>query len=269
MTAGRVVSVRELSFTFGEGRLRKQILFNVDLDIERGEIVLLTGPSGSGKTTLLTLIGALRSLQTGSVRVLGTELRGATAQQQVAVRRRLGFIFQSHNLHRSLTARQNVRLALELHPEMPARDMDQAVREMLHRVGLAHRLEHVPAQLSGGEKQRVAVARALVARPDLVLADEPSAALDKTTGRNVVELMRQLAQQQGSAVLLVTHDNRILDIADRILDMEDGRIIRAQVRRYCDSSDEEAETPSAAITREPPATDHRGGDRDSGGQAIR
>ena len=224
-----VVVVEHVDHAFGEGKLRKQILFDVSAAIQAGEIVLLTGPSGSGKTTLLTLIGALRSVQSGSVRVLGTELNGADAKKRVETRRKLGFIFQSHNLHRSLTALANVRMGLELHQEFDSAAIHARAAEILNRVGLGKRMHHLPAQLSGGEKQRVAIARALVSRPRLVLADEPTAALDKTSGREVADLMLELAREQQVTILLVTHDNRILDIADRILEMEDGRVVRTQV----------------------------------------
>jgi putative ABC transport system ATP-binding protein len=209
---------------FGSGALRKQILYDVTAEIQAGEIVIMTGPSGSGKTTLLTLIGALRSTQEGSLRVLGHELRGTPAGALVKVRRKIGFIFQAHNLLKSQTARQNVRMSLTLHPEIPKAEADQRVDEMLNAVGLGERLDHYPDQLSGGQKQRVAIARALVSRPRIILADEPTASLDKKSGRDVVERMQDLAKKQGCTVLLVTHDNRILDIADRILHMEDGRL---------------------------------------------
>ncbi|MEO1086303.1 MAG: ATP-binding cassette domain-containing protein, partial [Acidobacteriota bacterium] len=161
------------------------VLFDVDLNIDPGELVILTGPSGSGKTTLLTLIGALRSVQRGSLTTLGRELRGLDRRDLVAVRRDLGFIFQAHNLFDSLTARQNVRLALELDDEDP-RAIDRRVEEILDQVGLADRMEHKPEALSGGQRQRVAVARALARRPALVLADEPTAALDRTSGAQVM-----------------------------------------------------------------------------------
>jgi putative ABC transport system ATP-binding protein len=220
------VEIRGLDHDFGAGDNRKRVLHSIDLRLGQGEIVILTGPSGSGKTTLLTLIGALRSVQSGSVVVLGQELRGLSARELVAVRRRLGFIFQAHNLFDSLTARQNVRMALELQPGLGNGDgdLDRRAGAMLERVGLAHRLDYKPQSLSGGQRQRVAVARALAATPRLVLADEPTAALDKDSGRAVVELLQQLASEHGTSTILVTHDNRILDVADRIVNMVDGRI---------------------------------------------
>lgn len=218
------ISVRNLNHHFGAGELRRQILFDVTADIHPGEIVISTGPSGSGKTTFLTLVCGLRSVQDGSVRTLGVELNGATPETLVTVRRRIGFIFQAHNLLGALTACQNVQMGAQLdgtetHPQARERCV-----EMLRAVGLADRVDHYPHQLSGGQRQRVAIARALVRRPAIVLADEPTAALDKTSGREVVELLQRLAAEQACAILMVTHDNRILDIADRILTLEDGRV---------------------------------------------
>jgi putative ABC transport system ATP-binding protein len=218
------IRVRCLDHYFGQGNLQKQVLFQIDLDISAGEIVLMTGPSGSGKTTLLTLIGGLRSAQTGSLQILGSELQGASPKQLTEARRYHGYIFQAHNLHGSLTALQNVRMGLEIHPHLSATEMDRQAAAMLEQVGLAERLNYYPSDLSGGQKQRVAIARALVSRPKLVLADEPTAALDSQSGRDVVTIMQTLAQEQGCTILLVTHDNRILDIADRIVQMEDGHL---------------------------------------------
>lgn len=217
-----VVSINHLNYYFGRNSLRKQILFDISLELDPGEIVLLTGPSGSGKTTLLTLMGGLRSPHEGSVKVLGQELVGATNDQLVQVRRRIGYIFQAHNLLKSLTARQNVQMSLELHPQFSEPEAVSKSSAMLNAVGLGNHINDYPNHLSGGQKQRVAIARALVSHPKLVLADEPTAALDRKSGRDVVELMQRLAREQGCTILLVTHDNRILDIADRIIHMEDG-----------------------------------------------
>jgi putative ABC transport system ATP-binding protein len=186
--------------------------------------VIITGPSGSGKTTLITLIGALRSTQEGSLQVLGRELRGASARELNEVRKEIGFIFQAHNLLASLTACQNVEMSALIDPKISRAEAARRSREILEQVGLAHRVDHYPSQLSGGEKQRVAIARALVRAPRIILADEPTASLDKKSGRDVVDLMHDLAKRQGVTVLLVTHDNRILDVADRIIHLEDGRL---------------------------------------------
>jgi putative ABC transport system ATP-binding protein len=219
-----VVDIECLNHYYGQGSLRKQILFDINLQIYAGEIVLLTGPSGSGKTTLLTLIGALRSVQTGSLRVFDQELCGANKEQLVQVRRNIGYIFQAHNLLGFLTAQQNVQMTVELHPGMVKQKAKRRAKVMLDAVGLGDKITSYPENLSGGQKQRVAIARALVNHPKIVLADEPTAALDKKSGRDVVEIIQKLAKEQGCTILLVTHDNRILDIADRIIHMEDGRL---------------------------------------------
>jgi putative ABC transport system ATP-binding protein len=219
-----VISASNLNHYFGEGELRKQALFDINLDINPGEIIIMTGPSGSGKTTLLTLMGGLRSAQSGSLTILGQEMCGATKQQMVQVRRQIGYIFQAHNLLTFLTAKQNVRMSLELHDQYLDQDIDGMSADILKAVGLGNRIDYYADSLSGGQKQRVAIARALVSHPKIVLADEPTAALDKKSGRDVVEMMQKLAKQQGCTILLVTHDNRILDIADRIVYMEDGRL---------------------------------------------
>ena len=219
-----VVRIDGVSHSYGDGALRSEILHAVSAVIHAGEIVILTGPSGSGKTTLLTLIGALRSGQEGSLRVLGDELVGAGRETLVRVRRQIGYIFQHHNLLDSLTATQNVQMALALHGRPAGGERRARANEMLEAVGLGDKADEHPARLSGGQKQRVAIARALVAAPRMILADEPTASLDKRSGREVVSLMQRLAKRQGVTVVLVTHDNRILDIADRILHLEDGRI---------------------------------------------
>ncbi|MBF2074154.1 MAG: DevA family ABC transporter ATP-binding protein [Synechococcales cyanobacterium C42_A2020_086] len=217
-----VVQIRHLDYYFGEGELRKQVLFDINLDLPKGQIVIMTGPSGSGKTTLLTLIGALRTVQEGSLQVLGQEIVGLSKPELVEVRRNIGFIFQAHNLFESLTAAQNVEMAIELLEDWG--NKRQKAIEMLGQLGLADRVHYKPTALSGGQKQRVAIARALVNQPALILADEPTAALDKKSGREVVTLMQRLAKEHGRTILMVTHDNRILDVADRIITLVDGRL---------------------------------------------
>jgi putative ABC transport system ATP-binding protein len=204
--------------------MERQVLQGVDLEIRPGEVVLLTGPSGCGKTTLLTLIGALRQVMEGSVRVLGCELNGSSRLERQSLRRQVGMIFQGHNLLRCLTAEQNVQMGADLLPGMSYRARRDLAREWLRAVGLADHLGKLPHDLSGGQKQRVAIARALAAHPRLLLADEPTAALDSRTGREVVDLLKRLARDEGCAVLMVTHDPRILDVADRLVRMEDGRL---------------------------------------------
>lgn len=220
----QVVNIQNLSHFFGEGKLKKQILFDIDLVLNSGEVIILKGPSGSGKTTLLTLMGGLRSAQSGSLQVFGEELVGAKKNKLVQTRKNIGYIFQAHNLLASLTAKQNVQMSLELHDEIKSSEVEQRAIALLSSVGLEEHIDYHPQNLSGGQKQRVAIARALVSHPKIVLADEPTAALDSKSGRDVVELMQQLAREQGCTILIVTHDNRILDVADRIVELEDGRI---------------------------------------------
>jgi putative ABC transport system ATP-binding protein len=224
-TISPVISARNLNHYFGQGELCKQALFDINLDIYAGEIIIMTGPSGSGKTTLLTLMGGLRSAQEGSLKILDQEICGATKQQLLQLRKQIGYIFQAHNLMTFLTAKQNVRLSLELHERYLNQDLDAIAIDILKAVGLEQRIDYYADSLSGGQKQRVAIARALVSQPRIILADEPTAALDKKSGREVVSLMQTLAKEQHCTILLVTHDNRILDIADRIIYMEDGRLM--------------------------------------------
>jgi putative ABC transport system ATP-binding protein len=205
VTTPAVIQVENLDHFFGEGDLKKQVLFEVNLSIQAGEIVILTGPSG--------------------LRMLDTELVGAAKAVAVKARRSCGYIFQAHNLHTSLTAQDNVMMGLEVSGIYPRPERRNLALNMLSVVGLADRTQYYPEDLSGGQKQRVAIARALVSHPQIVLADEPTAALDKKSGRDVVELMQKLAKEQGCTILMVTHDSRILDVADRIIYMEDGHLV--------------------------------------------
>ncbi len=218
-----VVNVDHLNHYFGDGPTRKQALFDCCLKVGPGQLVIMTGPSGSGKTTLLTLIGALRSTQEGVNRVLGQELRGLGAAELVNIRRNIGFIFQMHNLFDSLSSLENVRMSMELR-KYSSSEMLRLATEMLTKLGLGHRVHYKPRQMSGGQRQRVAIARALVNRPKLVLADEPTAALDKKSSRDVVEMLQALTREEQATILMVTHDSRILDVADRIVNFVDGRI---------------------------------------------
>jgi putative ABC transport system ATP-binding protein len=219
------VSVRGLSHWYGSGTMRRQVLQGVNLDIHPGEVVLLTGPSGCGKTTFLTLVGALRQVMEGSIRLLGQELFRSSRAERQQLRCEIGMIFQGHNLLSFLTAEQNVQMGSDLLPGLGYRARRDLAREWLRAVGLEDHLGKLPHDLSGGQKQRVAIARALAAHPRLLLADEPTAALDKRSGREVVDLLQKLAREEGCAVLMVTHDPRILDVGDRLLQMEDGRLL--------------------------------------------
>ena len=223
-SADAPVVVEHLNHYYGKGALRRQILHDISSVIPAGEIVIVTGPSGSGKTTLLTLVGALRAPQEGRLRVLGQELDATKRASLEDVRRRIGFIFQQHNLLGALTASQNVQLGLRVTGRAARIELKRKADAMLEAVGLGEHTHKRAEQLSGGQRQRVAIARALVAEPAMVLADEPTASLDKASGREVVDRMQSLARERGTTILMVTHDNRILDVADRILHLEDGRL---------------------------------------------
>jgi putative ABC transport system ATP-binding protein len=217
-----VVEIKNLDHYYGKGSLTRQTLFDINLTLYAGEVVILRGPSGSGKTTLLTLMGGLRSAQSGTLKVFGADLVGASQNKLIQTRRYIGYIFQAHNLLECLTARQNVQMSVELHGQISPQAAKQKSVDMLASVGLGERVNYYPRNLSGGQKQRVAIARALVSHPKMVLADEPTASLDSKSGHDVVVLMQKLAREQGCTILIVTHDDRILDVADRIVELEDG-----------------------------------------------
>lgn len=223
-----VIRARRLSKTYREGAEEFRALSDVDLDIHTGQLTLLMGPSGSGKTTLLSILGCILRASTGQLELLGEDVTSLPEKQLPRVRREgIGFVFQGFNLFPTLTAVENVALALDLRGVRG----DVARRrseELLAEVGLQERMNGFPADLSGGQKQRVAIARALAGDPPILLADEPTAALDSTSGRSVIELLRRLAQRHGRAVVMVTHDPRVLPYGDRILHLEDGRLIREE-----------------------------------------
>jgi putative ABC transport system ATP-binding protein len=219
------VRAEGVNFSYGEGEARFQVLFENRIAIAPGQLVVMTGPSGSGKTTLLTLIGGLRSLQEGRIEVLGHDLSGLGPRELVRVRRDIGFIFQLHNLFESLTAYENVKMAVQLAGVGSAAHIRERAVGILERLGLGHRIDHKPHSLSGGQRQRVAIARALANRPKLVLADEPTAALDKDASHTVVQLFKEMTVEHGTAILMVTHDHRIIELADRLVHMVDGRIV--------------------------------------------
>ncbi len=223
-----LITVAHLDHAFPEAGTAKPVLKDVNLQVHPGEILILTGPSGSGKTTLLTMLGGLRAAQSGSLQILGTELLHAEPGTLTRLRREVGFIFQAHNLLPYLTALENMRVGLEVHPDWLQRGrpaMDGQCAALLEQVGLAERATYYPEKLSGGQKQRVAIARALAPQPRLLLADEPTAALDKDSGRMAVELFRRLADDAGAAIVMVTHDNKILDIANRVVTLEEGHLV--------------------------------------------
>jgi putative ABC transport system ATP-binding protein len=225
------IQALDVSYWYGEGEARTQVLFENVLEIARGEVVIMTGPSGSGKTTLLTLIGALRRMQRGSLKVLAQDVAALDARGAVELRKSIGFIFQNHNLFSSLTAIENVRMATALRPAS-VQEMNRRSLGVLEKLGLADRINHLPAQLSGGQRQRVAIARALVNRPALVLADEPTAALDAESGAIVLGMLRKMADgPERTTVLIVTHDQRVIEHADRVVNMLGGRIITNSLTR--------------------------------------
>jgi len=220
------VSVRNVTKTYVQGGAALHALDGVDLDVHGGELVLLMGPSGSGKTTLLSIIGCILRPTSGSVRIFGREVSSLDERELPIVRlEHVGFVFQGFNLFPTLTASQNIELVLHLKGRS-RREAGRRAAELLDRVGLAAKRDAYPADLSGGQKQRVAIARALAGDPRIILADEPTAALDSHSGLTVIGLLRDLAHTRERAVVLVTHDSRILEFADRIVHIEDGRIVQ-------------------------------------------
>ncbi|WP_269537953.1 ABC transporter ATP-binding protein [Cerasicoccus fimbriatus] len=219
-----VIEIKDLRYSFGQGETRQEVLHGITADFSRGEITIIAGPSGSGKTTLLKLIAGLRTIQTGSIVIDGQALESSTQKQLVAVRRKIGFIFQSHHLIGSLDVTQNVMMPLTFDPKMTASKAKERALEILHEVDLSEHVNKKPEQLSGGQKQRVAIARALVHRPTIILADEPTASLDGPTGREVVNHLQRLSKEFGNTIVMVTHDNRILDVADHLVTLVDGKL---------------------------------------------
>lgn len=219
------VEVADVKHFYKDGVGYKQVLFDNNLRVPWGEIAIMTGQSGSGKTTLLTLIGTLRQLEHGSLKVMGQQLFEASNRTIVDLRKHLGFIFQAHNLFESLTAYENVNMAAEL-VGMDRRVADDRIKFLLNEFGLGAHIHKKPNQLSGGQKQRVAIARGLVHRPHLVLADEPTAALDSGSAQSVVEYFKVLTEdtEHPCSILVVTHDKGILSYANRLVDMDHGHI---------------------------------------------
>lgn len=225
----KAIEATEVVKNFGAGAAEVRVLRGVDFAVEPGEIVLLMGPSGSGKTTLVSIMGCILQATSGSVKVMGQEVVGVREKKLPQIRLdHLGFIFQGFNLFPALTVGENVELALDL-KGIRGRAARQRAGELLERVEMSHKLNELPANLSGGQKQRVAIARALAGDPAIVLADEPTAALDSHSGQLVIELLRDLAHERGRAVVIVTHDDRILSYADRIVRIADGKILDSEI----------------------------------------
>jgi putative ABC transport system ATP-binding protein len=220
-----VLEARGVIKELGQGAGKVRALKGVDLSLEAGELTLLMGPSGSGKTTLLSILGCILAPTSGAVEIAGENTIGRTPEDLADLRRRhIGFVFQQYNLFPTLTAHENVRLALDVRGDRGAAASERA-KEALLKVGLGHRLGNYPRNLSGGEQQRVAVARAIASAPSLILADEPTAALDTENGRSVMTLIKEISADETRAVLAVTHDPRTLPFADRIIHIEDGLIV--------------------------------------------
>jgi putative ABC transport system ATP-binding protein len=223
--AKTLLAAKGVAKIFRLGKVEVAALRGVDLTVAAGEVALLMGPSGSGKTTLLSILGCILSPSAGSVAVLGRDTAGLPEGELAKVRlAHFGFIFQGYNLFPTLTAEENVRVALDLRGVKGA-DAVERSRQALDAVGLGDKFRMLPRDLSGGQKQRVAIARALVAEPDILLADEPTAALDSETGKAVIAILRELAVTHGRSVVIVTHDPRIAAFADRVIRIEDGRIV--------------------------------------------
>ena len=217
-----IVSIRDVHKYFGD----LQVLKGVSLDVMKGEVVCIIGPSGSGKSTLIRCVNALNDIQGGVIKVCGINLTKPNLDK-LALRKRVGMVFQQYNLFPHKTAMENIMMAPMLVLKEKEEDVRQRARELMKKVRLEGKEDAYPGELSGGQQQRVAIARALAPRPQLLLADEPTAALDSGTGREVVELLKRLAREQSCSVLMVTHDPRILDVADRLVRMEDGRLLQA------------------------------------------
>lgn len=219
-----ILSVRALRKVFGKGDTAVHAVNDVSFDVTRGEIVLIMGPSGSGKTTLLTMLGGLLTPTSGTIQIHGTTITGLQRKKLSNVRlRKIGFVFQSFNILQNLTALENVQILGDV-ARLPAKRARQCATELLTKLHMEHRLNYLPSQLSGGQQQRVAIARALMNEPQLLLADEPTGNLDSKSGHEVMMLFHNIAKEDGRTVIIVSHDERIKDIADRTLWIEDGAI---------------------------------------------
>ena len=225
---GAVIRATGLGKVYSAGKTEFTALRGVDLEVHAGELTLLMGSSGSGKTTLLSILGCILRSSEGTLELLGEYVSALPESELPRIRRdAIGFVFQGFNLSPTLTAAENVALALDVRGVRGARAQQRA-EELLAEVDLVPKAKSFPADLSGGQKQRVAIARALAGDPPILLADEPTAALDWTSGRTVIELLQRLARQEGKAVVMVTHDPRVLSFGDRIIHLEDGHIVREE-----------------------------------------
>jgi putative ABC transport system ATP-binding protein len=248
MNASPLLQVEELTKVFGSGRTLVRAVDNVSFQTHAGEITLIMGPSGSGKTTLLTMIGALLRPNAGRVLIAGLDVTALPQRELPRVRRQLvGFVFQTFNLLEAITARENVEVALNV-AGVRGDEARRRARELLVDAGLEERLDFHTRDLSGGEKQRVCIARALANHPPLLLADEPTANLDSHHGREVMELLRELAQKERAAVVVVSHDPRLHDIADRVLWLEDGRLVDP-ARTIAAAEEKEEQCPPISRSR--------------------
>lgn len=237
MTA--MISVQDVTKTYASGAAAVRALDGVNMEVEGGEVVLLMGPSGSGKTTLLSIMGCILRATSGRVQVCGREVTALSEDELPSVRLgHIGFVFQGFNLFPTLSAGENIELAMDLKSVRGAKAKRRSAA-LLESVGLGHKYYAYPADLSGGQKQRVAIARALAGDPDVILADEPTAALDSHSGRSVLEMLRALAKERGRAIVIVTHDHRAVEFADRIVRIEDGRTFEAPLHALAE--------PSAAV----------------------
>ncbi|MFF3725457.1 ABC transporter ATP-binding protein [Streptomyces erythrochromogenes] len=222
-----IVVVDDVHHSFGSGAQAVHALRGVSFEVRRGELTALKGRSGSGKTTLLNLVGGLDTPTSGRISVDGTDLAALGEPDLLALRRdRIGFVFQSFGLIPVLTAAENVGVPMRLR-RIPAREREERARTLLALVGLADHAEQRPGELSGGQQQRVAVARALANDPDLIIADEPTGQLDSETGRSIMELLRAVVRSESVTILVATHDPNLIELADRVVELRDGRLIEA------------------------------------------
>ena len=221
------ITIRGVTKQYSEGAVGTLALAGVDLTVSRGEVVLMMGPSGSGKTTLLSIMGCILRPTSGQVLLEGKDVTAMNEKQLPAVRlQHIGFVFQGFNLFPTLTAGENVELSLKLKGVHRRQAKDEA-RSLLEQVGLGEKYDSFPSDISGGQKQRVAIARAIAGSPGVLLADEPTAALDTHTGKTIMGMMASMAHEQNRAVVIVTHDSRLAEFADRIVRLEDGRVAAA------------------------------------------